>query len=462
MAADEDDKNKDAGKPDAGSGGAERRQRQRPPVTIDLTAEAVRSEAAPATTPAPKAEAPKAEAVRSEAKAEMPKAEPPLAAPAEARRPAAGANPFRGAAEAITRDEGWRNAALASVAGGLVALVIVLLLQAVGILPAPGRSAANEAIAQAKSASDATAALDRRVAALEAITDGMTALRSDLKSATDRVAALEGAKSAYATHDDVAAVAATLQAVDRKVDALPPAAKASELAALSDRVGKLEVSVAAGGGSGGANADAIASLTGQLADADAKVRALAERIDAADAKVASLGTPAGDGTAGRAIAAAALRRAAADGTPFAPDLDLIASYGVATNDVATLKPLAASGVKTAAAIAAEFPAVGDAVLAATSASDPNRNFFQRLLDSLISVRPAGPVAGNDPPAIVSRMRDDVAKGDLAAALSERDGLPEAGKAASAAWAAEASDRVTVDTLVARIADALASKPATAG
>jgi hypothetical protein len=459
MAADEDDTSKDAGKAEAGkreaaSGGAERRLRQRPPVTIDLTAAAVPTTPAPTTTPVPQAEAPKAEASKADAD-NAPKGE--TRADGEgARRPSGGAPP--GAGGAIAGRDGWRNAGLAGVAGGIVALILVLLLQAAGVLPAPGRNAANDAIAQAKSAADAVAALDKRVAALEAATNGVG---GDLKSATDRIAALEAAKSAYATHDDVQTVAGEVGALDKKIAALPQIATAGDLTALSDRVGKLEVSVAAGGGAS-ANSDAIAALTSQLADAESKVRALSERIDAADAEVAALGTPSGDGTAGRAIAAAALRRAAADGTPFAADLDLIASYGIDAGDVATLKPLAASGVKTAAALAAEFPAVGDAILAATTANDPNRSFFQRLLDSLVSVQPAGPVAGGDPAAIVSRMRGDAAKGDLAAALSEREGLSDAGKQASAAWAAEANNRVTVDTLTARIADALTGKPATAG
>ena len=52
------------------------------------------------------------------------------------------------------------------------------------------------------------------------------------------------------------------------------------------------------------------------------------------------------------------------------------------------------------------------------------------------------------------MNDDVAKGDLAAALAEREALPQAGKDASAEWAAKAADRVGLDGLIERIARAL--------
>jgi hypothetical protein len=66
------------------------------------------------------------------------------------------------------------------------------------------------------------------------------------------------------------------------------------------------------------------------------------------------------------------------------------------------------------------------------------------------------MAGDDPPAIVSRIEAAVAKGDLAAALAEREGLPAVGKEASAAWAAKAADRVAVDGLVAKISGSAAA------
>jgi hypothetical protein len=73
---------------------------------------------------------------------------------------------------------------------------------------------------------------------------------------------------------------------------------------------------------------------------------------------------------------------------------------------------------------------------------------------LVSIRPAGPVAGDDPPAIVSRMQAAVDKGDLATALDERDGLPDAGKEASASWAAAAADRIKIDSLIDQVAQTL--------
>jgi hypothetical protein len=152
-----------------------------------------------------------------------------------------------------------------------------------------------------------------------------------------------------------------------------------------------------------------------------------------------------------------LRRAADTGQPFAADLELVSNLGIGSGDIAILRPLAAKGVASRGAIVAEFPTVADAILSAATASDSDVGFWRRVLNSLgglITVRPIGPVAGGDPDAVVSRMNDAVGRGDLAGALAERDGLPQAGKDASAAWAAKATDRVVLDAAVGRIAGAL--------
>jgi hypothetical protein len=184
------------------------------------------------------------------------------------------------------------------------------------------------------------------------------------------------------------------------------------------------------------------------------VKALSDRLTAAEAKLAAPVVAGGGEAATRGLAVAALRRGAQGSMPFADDVDMVAALGIAGDDIGTLRPYAAKGVADAGALAAEFPAVADAILAATEANDPNTGILQRIFNSLVTIRPAGPVAGGDPAAIVSRMKDDVAKGDLAGALAERDGLPVAGKDASAAWAAKAADRVALDQLVEKIARTL--------
>ena len=425
--------------------------RQRPPVTIDLTAAEVRAAAVPAE-PA---------AAQSGGAEDATDAKPA----GEQRRATDGpgtAQYFRSAAKAFSTDAGFRRNLLVGAVGGLVALVVVLLLQSVGILPAPGRSAANQAIQQAKAAADATAALDRRLTAVETMTEAISGLRGDIKALSDRLTSLEAIRGMIASREDIDTLAGSFAALGKRIDSLPPAVSRDDLAAVADRLARLEAAVATGGNGQGASSAAVASLTGQLGDAQAQIRSLGDRVAAAEARAASAGPASGGADAIRAMAMVSLRRAAESGQPFAADVDMVANLGAGGGDIAIVRPLAARGVEARAALASEFPSIADAILAAATRADPNAGFLQRMLGGLgglITIRPMGPLAGGDPPAIVSRMRDDVGKGDLAAALAERDGLPPAARDASADWAAKAADRVALDAAVERIAAALGAAKA---
>jgi hypothetical protein len=449
MAADEDEATGPAGGNDsrASDKAAEQRraaQRQRPSVTIDLSAEEIKEKPAGV----PKAEPRRESGQRTEQAFERRSGDTSTAAP-RARMSAA--------ARALAPDDAWRRGMFAGVAGGLAALIFVVLLQALGILPAPGRSVAYQAAEQARTASETSAALDGRVAAIETMTEGLPAMRTDLKALGDRVAALEAGQRALAPRSAVDEVAAGVAELRSAAQSAQPSATREDIAALTERIARLEVAAAAGvSGDAVASSEAFTSLTGQLTAADAQLRALADRVAAAEAKVAASSAVTGGGPALRAVAIAALRRAAEGGEPFAADVDLVAALGIAGAEVSTLRPIAEKGVPTSGEIAAEFPAVADAVIKAATSGDPNAGFWQRVangLGSLVTIRPTGPVAGSDPPAILSRMADAVQRGDLAAALAEREGLPQAGKDASAEWAAKAEARAGLDALVARIARA---------
>jgi len=457
MAADEDQTKGTAGddasaaaKPDQERRTRERRQRAA--VTIDLTAADVPANAGTGNA-ADGNGIPSGEPEKSGA--ETAERRPP-------ERPTEG-SPRGGAAlpgatlRAPSWDEGWRRSLLAGVVGGLIALLVVIVLQAIGLVPAPGRSAANQAAEQAKAASDAAFALDRRVTAVETMVEGLPAIRTDIKSLSDRIGELEAARGTFASHSDIATVASALATLRQTVDTAPPAAAHDDLDALAARVGRLEIiPVASGDGSGAAPDAAVSSLASQLADTQKALQSLRDRVAAAEAKTASLGMPGSD-SAMKAIAVASLRQAAAGDQPFTGDVDLVGAAGLGGDDLVTLRAIAEKGAASAATLEREFPAVADAILAASTASDPNAGFLQRLwvgVSSLVSIRPAGPVAGSDPMAIVSRMTAAVAGGDFATALRERDGLPQAGKDTSAGWAAKAGDRATLNALVERIAASL--------
>ncbi len=460
----------DEGSRDDKPAGAERKsrtRRQRPPVTIDLTAERVAEKAGGEGAEGAGAEAPKAAA-------EPEKSTPAEAAPApqqaksatqpaaetEQTKPEAGSGPPRAkrppGASIIGSDDGWTRPALAGVAGGIVALILIIVLQAIGLVPSPGRSAAVRAADQAKSASEAVAALEQRISAIEMITQNLPG-KSSVEVLNGQVAQLQKEVGALATRADLTAVEDKLAALTSQVDALPAGATHDELAALADRVARLEAGgTGAGGGDSGASSEAVVALSHRIDTVQTNLNALGDRLAALEKTVAA-GTS-DNSTAARAIAIVALRRAVDEGVPFTTDLDLAAALGLPADDVAALKPFADKGVPTKAALAAAFGTVGDAIVQATTEANPDAGFFQRLLTgigTLVTVRPSGPVAGDDPAAIVSRMRAAVEAGDFATAISERGGLPEAGKAASADWAASAESRVTIDALIAKIAQGVA-------
>ena len=366
MAADEDEAKDSAtsGTEPGGKPGQDRRareRRQRPPVTIDLAAEDVRKAGAAETpTPAASAAEPPPAVKPSPAATPEPPRPPPekpaAASPGPTATFASSAEALRGAAfRAFANDDGWQRHMLSGVAGGVVALIIVIVLQAIGLLPAPGRSAANRALEQAQMASETAVTLDHRLSTVEAMTEGLPALRTEIEGTSDRVAALEKAGGSFAAKSDLQTVASGLAALRQQVGEAPAAATAKDLTALNDRITRLEVTAATGSGTTGDGSAAIASLTSQLAQAEASLRSLNDRLAAAEARMTTGGAT-GSAGAVQAIAVAALRRAAESDKPFAADLDSVSALGVAGDDIAKLRPIAEKGVPAAATLAAEFPA----------------------------------------------------------------------------------------------------------
>ncbi len=469
MAADEETKSNaettGSGEGKAGDArSAERRQkeRRRTPVTIDLKAEEVKPAAAsakPATASEQAAARPEPQPKPDVQAKPDAAAEAPRAAADKPQADRVGAAPFSAARARsfVNFDDSTRRTVLAGIAGGVIALVLVIVLQAIGLLPAPGRSAADAAAEQARAAADAIAPLERRVTAAEAMIEGLPALRTDLAGVGERVDVLQADRASLAAKTDVEGVVTMLGQLRQRLDALPPSATRDDLDQIAERIGRLEVTVAAGGGDGSASDTAIASLSSQLGAAETALRSLTDRLNAAEAQMAELGTPdpmAGGEAAVRAIAITALRRASEGDTPFTSELDMVAALGVPGDDIAGLRPYATRGVPARSTLVAEFPVVADEILRASATADADAGFLGQVvagLGGLVSIRPAGPIEGGDPQAIVSRMTDAVGKGDLATALAERSGLPEAGLAASSAWAASAEERVTLDQLVERIA-----------
>jgi hypothetical protein len=430
MAAEEDDLEKSSDSSEAKGTAAPKRARQ--PVTIDLEATVVDQRASDGGSMGAASDD---GASKDAAPAEEPAAPTSSTSPgAEAARPVAPRN-----------GGNWVGYFAAGLVGGLIVVLIGYGLFASGVLTGPDRTIAEQAAADAKTAEASAAALGERLAKLESaaaanqdsaritkLSDGLTtvdAAAKDLRTEVGSLSATLGDLEARVTALGKGPTAAALDELNKRIDALGESGATGEVlpAALIERVTKLE--------------NSLAVLSGRVDAVTDRIEALAEK-------------PAAAKEGARTIAVGALAQAAKRGGSFAGELAMLATLTPGDPDVAALQPLAEKGAPSRDDLAGEFPAVADAILAATAEAEPGIGFWQRLLHSargLVTIRPAGPIAGDAPEAIVSRMEEAVKRGDLEAMLRERDKLPEAGKIVSADFAKAAGDRVAIDGFLDKLA-----------
>lgn len=409
-------------------------RKPRAPVTIDLTAEATPAEStgsAPDSPPAASESAPPAaagspaageSAAAASSAPEPPPPEPPRPEPAAAAQEPAPRpiSPFPPRTERPKTD--WSSAGrliAAGVFGGAIATVLGILYHASGIIPTRADLTAADAVRQAEAVAEKVAAFEGRVSALERSTAGLAAL-------TEKVASLEKLEDTNRSR------------IENLENAMPVAGSGDGSVVVA--LGPIEARIAA-----------VETTAAALGD---KVGDLSARLD----ELAARPPPAVESErAARAIAIGLLRQGADSGQGFAVDLAMLKALGMDGDDIAALEPLAKKGAPTIPTLQAAFPSVVDAIIAATSAIDPDASFFDRVAalgSSLVTIRPTVPIEGDTPPAIVSRMQAAVNRADLTAALDEREKLPPEGQAASATWAAAAADRAAIDAIVERLASSV--------
>lgn len=332
-------------------------------------------------------------------------AEEPAAAPApEARAPEAPVVPTR------PRAGLFLGTALGALVGAALALGVAYFLD-------PRAAALDAATARMAGQTEAAAALDKRVRALEADEAGL-AKAAALDALGRRVATLEGAAGKGDAGQAALAEARAARADAAKALALaeqsPPAAGAApatlDLGPLNDRLGKLEAALAA-------------------PKSEARV-------------AASQAAPDGGGGAAAAILAISLAERLDAGAPFAQELSALTRLGADGAKLAALKPYADAGAPTVAALAAAFAKVEPAIAAA--AEPPSAGgVVDRLLDhmrKLVRVHKVGEAAGADADALVPRIASALGRGDLASALDAYGRLPEAARQAGGDWSKAAQAR----------------------
>jgi hypothetical protein len=104
-----------------------------------------------------------------------------------------------------------------------------------------------------------------------------------------------------------------------------------------------------------------------------------------------------------------------------------------------------NGVPTIQTLQESFPGAARAALAATVTVPENATMGDRIsafLQRRTNARSLSPHEGDGPDAVLSRAEADLGSGDLAAALSEIEKLPEAGKTAMGGWIEGARARLS--------------------
>jgi hypothetical protein len=420
------------------------KRRAKPPVTIDLEAQAVPAE------PAPEVEA---------------AAEPP-GEPSQAS--ASAPEPIEPPPER-TNSPGFGRLAAAGAIGGLVVLALGFGLQAAGILPTPGRDIALEAHATGADLSTKLAALDQRLQSIEATGSQRIADRALLEDLDKRLGAADASDQTLG--ERVGALEAKTATLEDEANDAGGGTTQQSIDALTARVAELEERPPVSGDETTPAPPMVATPSATQPD----IVALEQRVTALEAKLALVAsapvTTDANATAAAAAAAdsfekadaiAALRAASAQGGNFGSELAVVGSFGLGGSEVAALAPLSEKNVPASATLTAEFPEVANRILAAADSADGG--IVGQLLAygrSFVRVRPSEPIAGDHSEAIVSRMEAALKASDLATAHAEWDKLPAAEKAVSKAWADQLAERATIDRLVEELASALGA-PAGSG
>jgi uroporphyrinogen-III synthase len=283
---------------------------------------------------------------------------------------------------------------------------------------------------------------------------------------------------------DLGDLPAKLAALQQQVAALPPpsapalpaeiAGLPQQLAALGQRLTVLEQKVASLRQSGSAATD-LAPLKSELESLNQTLQrdeaALADlKQDMARRATAEASASTATAAAGLVLSATELRARIAAGEPFAAELASMEKLAAADRGLsqalaaplATLKPFAIAGTPSLARLQAEFPPVSVAVVHAdaTQALPPNASFWDRIvarIESLVTIRPVGEggeATGNSNIAHLARGEDQLARGNLPAAVDELSAMTGPAHDAAAAWIAEAKTRFQLNDASRKLSEAL--------
>jgi hypothetical protein len=197
-------------------------------------------------------------------------------------------------------------------------------------------------------------------------------------------------------------------------------------------------------------ADNAAALSRRAEATDAALREINGRIDKLTATLTDVQTTARSAAAGSdrasrlAVAASALRNAVEHGDPFTAELAIVKPLAPDPNAIALLEPFAASGAPSNAVLGQELAAIVRPMLRAAGEPVREGGFFDRLqanAEKLVRIRPVGEEArGDDRTAILARVEQRAAQGNVSGALTELAKLPADAREPVQAWIAKTEAR----------------------
>ena len=177
----------------------------------------------------------------------------------------------------------------------------------------------------------------------------------------------------------------------------------------------------------------------------ADIEALQKRLTTLEQAVRST---TGDKAARLALTSAALRDAVIRGVPFNAELEEARALGADEKHLAPLASFAASGVPSAATLAQELRVLIPALAKASGGQAPGGDFLDRLqanASKLVRIRPLGAPAGDDSSTVLARIEVETAHADIDGALADLGKLDATTRALARDWIAKAQSRETAIT-----------------
>jgi len=284
------------------------------------------------------------------------------------------------------------------------------------------------------------------VAAFFPLSSDTDALRDQVATQSDQIAALEAQLSAASAVDYSAIETQISDAAERSAGQLENVAASlgDQLSALETRVSDVEKAPSA---DGTLSQTAIAAYQQELEELRAELMTRQEAVMTAAAQTEAELEAAREealATAQAAASRAVLNRVSAaveTGVPFA---DVLADLEGTDLPIA-LSTAAEAGVATTAELTGAFPAAARAALATARAEgvSDDAGGIGGFLRNQFDVRSTAPQEGPGPDAVLSRAEAAIKEGRVADALAEIEALPEVVRAEMTDWTARATERAHV-------------------